>query len=93
MKNITVQVSDAAYHRARVWAARHESSLSRIVQYLIENLPGILRAARAFPADKLQPKEQESAPSAPLSLGKPQFRQNDLTGKPTFRRGCDEAIH
>jgi hypothetical protein len=46
MKNITVTVSDRAYRQARVWAGQHDSSLSRIVQYLISTLPNISRAAR-----------------------------------------------
>ena len=49
MRNITVPVTDQAYHRARVWAAERDASLSRIVQYLIETLPTVSRADRAFP--------------------------------------------
>jgi hypothetical protein len=49
MRNITVPVTDQAYHRARVWAAERDASLSRIVQYLIETLPTVSRANRAFP--------------------------------------------
>ena len=60
MKNITVTVSDKSYREARVWAAEHESSLSRIVQYLIETLPGIPRAARQFPAAKANSANPES---------------------------------
>jgi hypothetical protein len=50
MKNITVTVSDQAYRNARVWAAQRETSLSRIVQYLISTLPTMARATRAFPS-------------------------------------------
>jgi hypothetical protein len=52
MRNITVSVSDQAYRRARVWAAERDTSLSRVVQYLIETLPTVSRAARAFPVAK-----------------------------------------
>lgn len=48
MKNITVAVSDRAYHDARVWAARRDTSVSKIVQDFLEDLPTI-RFARAFP--------------------------------------------
>ena len=52
MRNITVSVSDKAYCEARVWAAERDSSLSRIVQYLIQTLPNIRRAVIAFPVAK-----------------------------------------
>ena len=48
MKNITVVVSDHAYHDARVWAARRDTSISKIVQNFLEALP-TLPGARAFP--------------------------------------------
>ena len=48
MKNITVAVTDRAYHDARVWAARRETSLSKIVQDFLEALPR-LRDTHAFP--------------------------------------------
>ncbi|MGA3070327.1 MAG: hypothetical protein ABSD43_08940 [Terracidiphilus sp.] len=50
MRNITVTVGDDVYRRARVWAAEHGDSLSAVVRYLLETLPGIKRAALAFPA-------------------------------------------
>ena len=55
MKNITVAVSDRAYHDARVWAARRDTSLSKVVQDFLEGLPK-LRSAPAFP---LAPSESE----------------------------------
>jgi hypothetical protein len=48
-KNITVTVSTEAYRQARIWAAQHDTSISAVVEYLIQTLPGIPRAARAFP--------------------------------------------
>lgn len=55
MKNITVAVSDRAHHDARVWAARRDTSLSKVVQDFLEALPRI-RSAHAFP---LAPSENE----------------------------------
>jgi len=49
MRNITVAVSDTAYRDARVWAARHDTSISAAVQYLIERLPRLPIAQRGFP--------------------------------------------
>jgi hypothetical protein len=49
MRNITVSVRDETYRTARVWAAQRDTSVSAVVQYLLETLPGIPKAARAFP--------------------------------------------
>jgi hypothetical protein len=49
-KNITVTVPEETYRQARVWAAERDTSISAVVAYLLESLPGIPRAARAFPA-------------------------------------------
>jgi hypothetical protein len=51
MKNITVAVSDRANRDARVWAARRDTSLSKIVQNFLEPLPNI-RSARALAASE-----------------------------------------
>jgi hypothetical protein len=67
MRNITVTVSDQSYRQARVWAAQHDISLSRVVQHLIETLPGVKRAALAFPVTKNASEKPESAPSGTLS--------------------------
>ena len=48
-KNITVTVSTEAYRQARIWAAQPDTSVSAVAEYLIQTLPGISRAARAFP--------------------------------------------
>lgn len=50
MPKITFKVHDETCRRARVWAAWHDTSVSEIVKYLLETLPSIKRAARAFPA-------------------------------------------
>ncbi len=48
--NITVTVPEETYRQARVWAAERGTSLSAVVAYLLETLPGMPRAARTFPA-------------------------------------------
>jgi hypothetical protein len=50
MKNITVAVSDDAYRQARIWAAKNDTSVSAVVQDLLQNLPGLARVARTFTA-------------------------------------------
>ena len=63
MRNITVKISDDTYRDARVWVARRDTSISAVVQYLLQTLPTIARAARAFP-EAHQPLVQPSpAPS------------------------------
>ncbi len=49
MRNITVSVSDETYIQARVWAAQRDTSVTAIVQYLLQTLPSVTKAARAFP--------------------------------------------
>jgi len=63
MKNITVTVNDNAYRQARVWAARRDTSVSAVVTYLLENLPGLPVAKRAFPLEN----PDSSKPAAPPS--------------------------
>ena len=57
MKKITVAVHERTYRQARVWAAEHDTSLSAVVAWLLETLPGLPRAPRAFP-----PARNASAP-------------------------------
>jgi hypothetical protein len=44
MRNITVTVSDETYLLARVWAAERDTSLSAVVQYLLQSLKGMPHA-------------------------------------------------
>jgi hypothetical protein len=39
MRNITVTIPDDAYHRASIWAAERDTSVSAVVKYLLETLP------------------------------------------------------
>ena len=65
MKNITVAISDRAHHDARDWAARRDTSLSKIVQDFLETLPS-LRSARSFPlpASEIEAEEDKSQRSS-----------------------------
>ena len=47
-RNITVSVSESTYHQARVWAARHCTSISAVAQFLLENLPVVSRAVHTL---------------------------------------------
>jgi hypothetical protein len=64
-KNITVSVDQSIYRQAREWAARRDTSVSAVVQYLLERLPG-LPAARTFHA------HSRKTPSAPSASPKPE---------------------
>ena len=39
MRNITVNISDETYREARAWAARRDTSVSAVMQYLLQTLP------------------------------------------------------
>ena len=64
-KNITVTVPEQTYCQARVWAAQRDTSISAVVAYLLESLPGIPRAARAFPAGHPPASTPQSAAGIP----------------------------
>ena len=64
MKRITVAVHERTYREARVWAAERDTSLSAVVAYLLETLPRIARAARAFPPGTNAPAANPPAPPA-----------------------------
>jgi hypothetical protein len=50
-KNITVAVSESKYNVARVYAAQRQTSVSALVQFLLENLPLLSRAIRNLIAE------------------------------------------
>jgi hypothetical protein len=70
MPNITVTVSEEAYRNARVWAAQNDTSISAVVQYCIERLPG-LPIAQSAAASTRRPRETHpgTLPGAPPSPG------------------------
>lgn len=63
MRNITVTIPDDSYRRARVWAAERDTSISAVVRHILETLPGINRAAKAFPLRNSNPVNANPAPS------------------------------
>jgi hypothetical protein len=65
MKRITVAVHERTYHQARVWAAQRDTSVSAIVAYLLETLPGIPRATHAFPLARNASAPKPVSPSRP----------------------------
>lgn len=48
MRNVTLSVSEAAYHRARVWSAKRHLSISNFVSVFLEELPIISEAITLF---------------------------------------------
>ena len=64
MSNITVNIPDDVYRRARVWAAERDTSISAVVKYLLETLPGIKRSNLAFPARNSNPTHTSSKSTA-----------------------------
>jgi hypothetical protein len=43
-KNITVTVSHGTYRKARIWAAKHNTSVSATVEFLLDYLPAVVQA-------------------------------------------------
>lgn len=48
MRNITVAIEDQSYHDVRLWCARRDVSVSRVVQTFLQDLPR-LKDCRRFP--------------------------------------------
>ena len=67
-RNVTLAISIEAHHRARLWAAQHDVSLSAVVSALLEHLPTNPNAARAaHSVRRPQPQIQPVASPAPPS--------------------------
>jgi len=68
MKNITIKLEDDVAHWARVWAAEHNTSVSRILGDLLKRIKkdktGYAQAMQQFLAVKPRPlKESDAYPS------------------------------
>jgi len=72
MRNITVTIPDDSYCRARVWAAERNTSISAVVRRLLESLPGLSRAAKAFPARNSNPINTQPVPSPAPEANSPE---------------------
>ncbi len=66
-RNITVAVSDSAYRSARHWAAKHDTSISAIVEGCIERLPG-LKVAQETVAEIKTRNHRRHRPRIPPGL-------------------------
>ncbi len=55
MRNITVNIPDETYRRARIWAAQRDTSVSAVVNYLLETLPSLRRAFHTVPVSPVNP--------------------------------------
>jgi hypothetical protein len=54
MKNITIAISDAQYRATRVWAAERDTTISSMVEQLLQKLPTVARAVSAMLAYEIQ---------------------------------------
>ena len=61
MRNITIPADSC--RRARIWAAQRDTSVSAVVKYLLETLPGIKRSNLAFPAHNSNPVNTSALPT------------------------------
>jgi hypothetical protein len=62
MKNITVSVPNQAHRQARVWAARRDTSISAVVKYMLERLPGLPRTPQPPSVIKSNPATPANTP-------------------------------
>ena len=46
-RNVTLAISHEAHHKARIWAAQNDVSLSAVLSALLEGLPANPNAGRA----------------------------------------------
>jgi predicted CopG family antitoxin len=66
MRNITVTIPDDVYRRARIWAAERDTSVSAVVKYLLETMPGMKRPNLAFPTRNSNPANTSAkSPTSP----------------------------
>ena len=56
MHNIKVTIPDEAYRRARIWVAERNTSVSAVVQYLLDTLPGVHQYHKDLPVNNLNQK-------------------------------------
>jgi hypothetical protein len=80
-KNITIAVTDAVYHDARVWAARRNTSISATVQDILENLPILSRAMRAMLEADMAALGITPTPPAPQSPVNPSIQLRESQNK------------
>ena len=57
MRNITVNIPDETYRRARIWAAQRDTSVSAVVNYLLETLPSLKRGFHTDPVSTVNPAQ------------------------------------
>jgi hypothetical protein len=53
MRNIAVKVPDETCRRARIWAAQRDTSVSAVVNYLLETPPSLRRAFHTVPVSPI----------------------------------------
>ena len=65
-KNVTVAIPADVHRQARIWAARHNTSLSSIVGYFLCNIDSFVQARRKVQNEiaNSQQREQSQSPKA-----------------------------
>jgi hypothetical protein len=62
-KNVTVAIPATVHRKARVWAARHNTSLSAIVAYFLGNIDSFIEARAKHQAENpSQPEGNQTPP-------------------------------
>jgi len=60
-KNVTVAIPSSVHYKARIWAAKRNTSLSAVVAYLLGNLDTVAKLLQQHQADNppQQPANQD----------------------------------
>ena len=72
-RNVSISLPEDTYRRARMWAAKRDTTVTAVVRYLIENLPGFPIARKGFPipAELDRSASARRAPSIPAMPATP----------------------
>ncbi|MGA9586134.1 MAG: hypothetical protein WBQ95_12445 [Terracidiphilus sp.] len=70
-RNVTLAISQEAHLTARLWAARHDVSLSAIVSALLEGLPNNPNAVRVAERIHQQWADSHTPPPPPCETVEP----------------------
>ena len=64
-RNVTLAISNEAHHKARVWAALNDVSLSAVLSAVLESLPSSPNAARCAQRIRQRTPPHPRVPQAP----------------------------
>jgi hypothetical protein len=70
-RNVTLAISAKAHHKARLWAAQYDVSLSAVISALLEGLPDNPNGPRAVEHIRQQNSNPKATPAPTAELTPP----------------------